>query len=672
MPDEDGLIAAHYRIDPARPGPVLAGGLRAYTVTDRRDPALALMAIETRVDLPARPRIGLSRGGPPVPFAVLPIEYGLGRDASGRPGWFIVADALPGKAMGLGRGPLRDADLAALVLQPAATALLALQTRGLTHRAINPDNLFRAGPSDPVTLGPFWAAPPASLQPAIFEPPYMAVCVPTGRGDGVIADDIYALGVTMLCLALGRLPLEHLDDAAVLRRKLHVGSFAALTEGVSLSPLLADLLSGMLAEDPDHRLSPALLLKPEQARARRVAARAPRRAQQPLTVGNIAVSSARELAFAMGQLHDRAYPILKNGDVERWIRRGLGDAHLGMQVEELMRRADAGSPIASGRGAPDRARPQAGSTTGPLQHPPPHHQVLMRCVAVLDPLAPLFWRGTAVQPDGIGAALVGAAPELASTLEEIVTADAITQFATDQRRPDHAGLREEQLIWRSWLSARGPAGGWKRVTYAMNPNLACASPLLGGRPVVRAADLLPALDEAASNADRTRPPIDAHIAAFLSVRADSTLVGELLKLTSFAGPGDRLAVLRLFGRLQMRLCPGALPALAGWLMTCGFATLDDWLSNKTRAELQLRVADAAGLGQISTILELVDDDAARRADRAGAAAAAVRVRQLTSALSELKGDAPRRAEAARLLGTELVAGAGLIASLGATLALALQ
>ena len=650
MPDNVGVIATNYRIDASRPGPILQGGMRVFTVVDGRDPSQHLIAIETRPDLPVRPRIALARSTPSVPGVLFPIEYGLGRDPAGKPGWFGICQGLPGSPLRVGPQPWREGDLLAKVLQPAASALAALQSRGLTHRAINPANLFRAGSRDSVTLGPFWTAPPGSLQPALFEAPDMACCLPTGRGEGTVADDVYSLGVTLLCLAIGRVPLEGLSDADILRRKIELGSFAALTADAPLQPMLADLLRGMLAEDPDHRPSPALLQKPEQARARRVAARPPRRAQQPLSLGGVAVWTARELALGLSLHADHGYVLLKSGEVERWLRRCLGDPQLGMRIEEVTRRAE------------DVRRDDVRGQS----------LTVMRCVAALDPLAPLVWRGVAIQPDGLGTALVGASAELSASLQELVSAEAVTHFAAANERKPQAATREEPREWRLWLEARGPSGGLKRLTYALNPMLPCASPLLAGAPVVRAADLLPALDAAAARADRSRPPIDAHVAAFLAARADTSLSSELTQLTSFAGPADRLAILRLFGRLQGRLHPGPLPNLAGWLVAAGFAALDDWQSRKVRAELEKRVAEAAGQGNISTMLELVDDEPGRLEDRVGAAAANVRVGQLTAALGAIAEDAPRRAEAAVQMGHEMVAGVALIGSLGAIFALALQ
>ncbi len=646
---EHGLIAGFYRIDPAHHVPTLQGGFRAHAVTDRRDPATPLIAIEAKLDQPVRPRITLARSGIPVPHAVLPVDYGPGTDLAGRPGWFAVGEAPPGTPVGLAT-PWREAELLTCVLAPAAAALAALQQRGLTHRAINPDNLFRVGVRDPVTLGPFWAAPPASLQPAVYEPPYMARCHPAGRGEGAIADDIYALGVSLLALLLGRPPLANLDDPTILRRKLELGSFDALTADTPLPPLLSDLLRGMLAEDPDHRPSPALLARPEQARARRVAARPPRRAQVPLDIGGMRVGSARELALGLGLQPERGYALLKSGEVERWLRRGLGDPQLGMRVEEITRRNDSTTP--------DDPR-QQGLT-------------VMRSVAVIDPLAPLVWRGVAVQPDGIGPALATGTPEMLSAMTEFVAAEAVSQFCAASYRRQDPGLGEDQREWRTWLSARGPAGGVRRLTYGMNPMLACASPLLTGRPVIRAAELLPALDAAAAAADRTRPPIDAHIAAFLVSRSDATLAGDLPHLASFAGESERLSILRLFARLQNRLSPGRLPGLAGWLIASGLAGVSDWRSHRTRATLQDSLLQAASEGQIGRMAELLDDQPARAADERGAQQAAARIKSLEAALARITEDAPQRDHAAQLLGHELVTGAGLLASLGAAVALAVH
>jgi hypothetical protein len=224
-----------------------------------------------------------------------------------------------------------------LVLRPIALVLEQLQNRGLTHRAIRPNNVFHAAPNRPVTIGAAWAAPPAMHQPAVCESPYTALCHPSARGDGRIADDVYALGVLLVTMALGRTALDGLDDQTIMFRKFEQGDFAAITGNERLPPILGDIVRGMLAEDPDHRPSPALLRDPVAARGRRVSARPPPRAQRPMNFGTMTVWNNRALALAMALDPDEALTAIQSGTLMYWLRRGLGDSILAVRLEELVR-----------------------------------------------------------------------------------------------------------------------------------------------------------------------------------------------------------------------------------------------------------------------------------------------------------------------------------------------
>src|ERR1051326_7536349 len=176
-------------------------------------------------------------------------------------------------------------------------------------------------------------------QPAVYETVYTAVCHPSGRGDGDIADDIYALGVLMIVLALGRDPMAGLDDKTILQRKFEFGDFGAITAGERLPPILGDLARGMLAEEPDHRPPPSLLRDPMGARGRRIAARPTSRAQRPLKLGGVTIWNTRSMALAMAQEPGEALLSIQSGQVMYWLRRGLGDSGLAVKLEELVRQA---------------------------------------------------------------------------------------------------------------------------------------------------------------------------------------------------------------------------------------------------------------------------------------------------------------------------------------------
>jgi len=651
--DDAGTIAGHYRLDPAQaPRPV--GGLRAFAAGDQRDATLKLVAVQIRPDLPPRPRLLAARGMVPVEHAMIALDHGPGRDPGGQACWLVICPAPPGPALSVAPVVWGEAEVLRCLVVPAAAALCALAERGLTHRAIRPDNVFRAGPGEAVTLGPCWAAPPSSLQPAAFEPPYAAMCLPAGRGEGGIADDVYALGVLVLWCALGGAS-DWADGVALARRKLEHGSLAALASGARLTASLQDLLHLMLADEPDHRPTPQMLLGPSQARSRRLATRPPARAARALDIGCESAWSARELAVVIARHPEEAAGQLRAGLVDRWLRRNLGDNGLAARVEECVQRRAA-------EAVSDESRAQA--------------MLVMRVVAVLDPLAPLVWRGATLFPDGLGALLasvlaLGNGP-LAVALEELVASDGITQWCGCQtRRRDLPALKQDARDWRGWLATRGPMGGLKRLVYALNPLLLCGSPLLGGRLAARLTDLLPALEDAAAQADRKRPPIDADIAAFAAARADQALAVELGQMDGFATDADRAAVLGFFGRLQLRTHPAPLPRLAAWLLESGMIALTRWRSLATRNALSEALARYAQAGQIAPMLALAEDSGARAADRSGAAHAAARLESIAAERAFLAADAPQRAAGAERAGQDIAAATGLVATLAAVLVLAL-
>ena len=216
---QDGSIVGNqYLIEHNRPLPSV-GGLPAFGVLDQVTGRADLMAIQLHRQFPARPRAFLVLTTVPVDGLLAPLAQGSTLDEC-----FTICPAPPGPNLLVRQRPWSETELLNCVLRPVAHVLEHLQERGFTHRSIRPDNVFQSAPGQPVVLGVSWATPPAMAQPAIFEPPYSAMCLPTGRGDGSIADDVYALGVLLLCLALGRVPLDSLDDATIVRRKLELGT----------------------------------------------------------------------------------------------------------------------------------------------------------------------------------------------------------------------------------------------------------------------------------------------------------------------------------------------------------------------------------------------------------------------------------------------------------------
>ncbi|HUB14283.1 MAG TPA: serine/threonine-protein kinase [Acetobacteraceae bacterium] len=642
------LIADRYAVRVAQPQQEFGGGLPCFAARDSHSGDTALIAIQVRRDAPARarPLQTLVHG---IEGLLTPLAHGIAPAPRGEAGYFVICPAPPGPPLAGRLHPWPEAALIAFALRPIALALEKLAGHNLTHRAIRPNNVFQGQPGQPLVLGAAWAAPPAMHQPALFEPPYSAMCHPAGRGDGSIADDVYALGVLLLTLALGRLPLPDLDEAGVLRRKLELGSLAALIGDERLSPLISDLLRGMLAEDPEHRPTPALLLDPAVARSRRVAARPPRHAQRALAVGGVGVSDARTLAYALAIEPEQGITALRSGTVVGWLRRGVGDAALATHIDDVVRHRM--SDAVTDEGHPDAA-------------------MLMLAIAVIDPLAPLCWRGVALWPDGLGPLLAAAGdPALARSLEEMIATEAVASWAMLRtERCDLAVLRLEARQNRAWLATRGPAGGLPRLAYLLNPLLPCASALLAGRWVNRLTEL-PTAIEAAIVANPNTAPLDAHLVAFIAARGDSRVESETNAMTGATQNGLALSELRLLTQLQVRYYPRPLPALAAWIAGAAGPIVALWCNRPRRQELTEQLKALAPAGQLLPILALLEDPAGRSADAAGARAAAAELNRVEAALAGIAASAAERRRAATRLGQEIAAGVGLLA-LATMLALA--
>ena len=678
-------IAGGYVVDPTRKLPDAGGGVPAFAVADRRaGSAGGLMALAVPPGLAPRARALTALAGQRIEFLLPPLAHGPGPAPAGRDGaraLYVICPAPPGPSLAAASQPWTEAALLDQVLQPAALVLHALEGLRLTHRAIRPDNLFHAGRGQKIVLGAAWAAPPGMYQPAVSEPPYAAMCLPAARGEGSIADDVYALGVLLLGLALGAPPLAGLDADQVIQRKLAVGSFEALVGTARLPPLLADLLRGMLAEDPEHRPPPALLADPAAARARRVAARPPRRAQLPLRVGAMTVGSARGLAYALATAPEAGWRALRSGAVDVWMRRELGDTSLAMRLEEELRLRGGGASATIGE---------------------PEAALLARAVAVLDPLAPLAWHGLALWPDGMGGALAeaafapssGASPAPPSTgpsggapeppppappapaerlrrLGGLITTEALVAWGeTRGQRDDPIARRAEARLWRGWLAQPGPAGGLHRLIYELNPLLPCAAKVLAGRAVTALAQLPAALEEAAGATPATEAgPIDAALLAFIAARQEPGAATPGDGGSGAGGAVPPLAQMEVLARLQTRYHPAPLPGLAHWLAIAAAPLAAEWHLRARRAEIGKQLAALAGTGTIAPMLALLRDPAAREADRRGQDAARAELARLDATLAALERGGAARAALARRWGQEMAAGIG-IAALAAVLGMA--
>ena len=613
-----GLIGGLYRVAFNEVLPNVAPPLTAYAAYGERATDTGLMAVSVARGWPARARVLTALTGAAVPNLITPVAHGAAQLPSGEGGYFIICPAPQGASLQATLRAWNETELLQNLLRPAAAILADLQQRNLTHRSLRPENLFQLAQRGPVSLGQAWAAPPACHQPDWLEPPYSASCLPCGRGNGSIADDVYALGAVMVMFALGAHPLPGVEPAEILRRKLELGSFAALAEHHRLPSMILDLARGMLADDPEHRPSPVMLTDPQAARARRIAARPPRRSPRPLELGGYSASTARTLAYALNREPEQTVSMLRSGVIDRWLRRGLGDSQTAGTIDDAVTlRA---SELALGDGRADA-------------------QLIARTVAILDPSAPLTWRSVSLWPDGLGPALDHALHHDQAKVDaicEIAFRQIFRMWGECRPMVDGALARLDAKDIAAWAQASQGDSGALRLNYLLNPLAPCESPSVARRWVTRLLELLPALELGVGEAGRSdRTLVDAHLAAFIIARRDERLDVDISQLSSVLSPTDLMSQLRLLARLQHKLHRGNLPGLSKWAVAAAKPLLDVFSSRSRRERIAASLEEMAAAGQLPAIVALVDNPAELAADERGLLATQARVAAIDASLNAL-------------------------------------
>jgi len=631
------LIAGRYAVDTSQSLTDAGAGLPCFLAHDRSAGDGRRVALAVARDFSPRVR-HLKALSDPIDNLMVPLGHGIAPLSGGKgDGYFVVCPTPPGPPVSANLNVWPDKALLDLVLAPIARVLDALHGRKLTHRAIRPNNVFQAARGQLVTLGAAWAAPPAMHQPAVCEPPYSAMCHSAGRGDGSIADDVYALGVLLVTLAGGKIPMDNMDDAIVIRWKLDLGSFQALTRDVTLSPSLAELLRGMLAEEPDHRPLPAALLDLAHLRGRRIAARPMRRSQRPLMLNDIAVFDGRMLGFALLSDEKKAIQFLRNGLVTQWLRRSVGDATMAAHIEDLVR-----------GGAMD-------SRPGPLAYA----TLVMRTIQAVNPRMPLCWRGVAFWPDALPsllAAATSADTTLSAPVEELLVnhmTGTWSPLASRAGQPESSDMSQ----YRHLLKDGGP-NGMLRLFYALNPMLPCRGPGMATEWIASLFDLLRFLERTAVKTGDTMivPPI----AAFIAARADREIEIQVTGLSNISDANTaRLPELVLLRNLQAKYHPAPMPALASWVVKRLLLDLERWRNQPRREALKRHLEELAQAGMLSRLLTVMNDAAARTADERGLRAAVREIATIDAEVAAIDhGDEARLTDAARF-GQAITGGIGL-------------
>jgi hypothetical protein len=492
------------------------------------------------------------------------------------------------------------------ILKPAIAVLKEFAGLGLTHRAIRPTNIFYAvGDSGEVAFGDCFSMPHGSGQPTAYETIENGTADRMGRGPGAIADDLYALGVLLLILYLGRNPMQGMSDEAIIAAKLDFGSFSALTGGEKVSPAMAELLRGLLSDKVSDRWALRNLeMWVNGQRFNPVLPGLPQRATRPMKFAGADHLSRPVLASAMLFHWDEALAMVETGALDSWMRRSFGDDKVGEQLIVLRN-------LATSYGNPNGVK----------------HRTLARLIQFMAGSLPVCYRSLRLNVTGLGTMLATIVdqPVLRTEFVEMLRGRLPQGWLDNQSKLTIDLLQVRRVLDNVEKAIERPGPGYsiERVLYELDPDTPCRSALIGDYYVTHLSDLLPAIDAALPGAEEGTMPMDRHIAAFIAARIGRTIDNELAPIGNLADMIPyRLAVLRLLAEVQRMHQNRDLPRLAEAMAGLLDPVVESFHNLKNRGDLRGRLKRFADQSDLVQMAELLGEDGpVRRADDQGFAEA---------------------------------------------------
>lgn len=617
MADDQILLEDRYEISADLRLPKFdSPGVEAFNVNDRQEPGRPMFALITPAHLPCR-YLGILTKKPasdaPVmwPRAAGVVDWPL---APGQAVWgrrpALIFDAPKGMRVFGGEatppGPMTEPQLARQIIGPIATAIRELTALGIPHRAIRPTNLFYQSENQgPVMLGECFSMPPGFAQPVLYEPVEAAIADPYGRGPGLNADDLYALGVLVLQLLIGREPTEGMTDEQIVSAKLTAGSFAALAGREKLSTSMAEILRGLLNDKTGDRWTLRHLeawsygqhFTPTMPYL-------PQRASRPLRFGDSDHLNKPALAHAMSRRWPETLKLVDSADFDSWLKRSFNDDKVGEVITRLTTLAANTGPSAAIK---DR--------------------YVARLIIWMNGQSPICYRDIRVNVTGMAAMFASVLDNqgLMNQFVEMLRGRLVQTWLNEQPVLNSDQLQVRRIMEEVDKHVDKPAigQGAERALYEMDPLIPCHSPMIADFYVINMRDLLPAIDAALPALGEGTIPIDRHIAAFIGAHLRRSIDRELAGIDQTTKEADRrIAILRLLAMVQQTFPNRKLPRLADTVIAMLAPALETFHHATARADAEKRMQKLGKECDFAALALLFDPSGPyRRSDSLGFAAA---------------------------------------------------
>lgn len=573
-----------------------SGPVKAYLARSRDRGASNFFALVCEKHL--MPRIGSLTGykrltGP----AIVPLE------SSGTTFWtpakeeryiFLYKNVLGRRIQALGQEEAmgwRQETVMDTVVKPIAAMLQEFRDTSFVHGAIRPTNMYAdtaTGKVQHIILGDCLSLPPSYMQPALYEPIERAMAHPVSRGVGTIADDLYAFGVSLAVILRSHDPLQGKNAHDIIREKVEIGSYAAITGKDRFKGSILELLRGLLHDDPRERWTVDEMmtwldgrrLSPKQSMKLKKAAR-------PITYANQKYLLAPLLAMDIDTNPSETARIVESGDLNQWLERSLEDEELTERVANAVRSVHE-------RG------------TGPGYE----ERLAASLSSALDPYAPIRYKGLRAMGDGLGSALAEAVTQKQDIVRfvELFSQNVAFNWLTSSQNPsiDTGSLISRFDMCRNYIRHGKVGYGVERCIYTLCPEAPCMSEKLKGFYVQSPEELINAFEQLCQKGEQN-VLLDRHCMAFLSVKEPKVIDASLIDLGAYEDHRRVLGNLRTFGAIQKRFNLGNYPALAKMLSEALSMVYARYHDREVREKLETNTKKFAVDGDLAKMASLLSN-----------------------------------------------------------------
>lgn len=489
--------------------------------------------------------------------------------------------------------------IADYVVRPIISGLHEFHDKEFFHGGIRLTNMFLTGNEKDrhVVLGDCLSAPPSFAQPVLYETVERAIADPYARGPGTVRDDLYALGVSLALLMCQEKTIAGLSDEQIVRKKIEMGSYSALTGGERFSGPSLELLRGLLQDDETQRWGLDDVIN--WLDGRRLSPQQQKRSKQAMRTLKFAGEkyvAVYPLAVNLHKYKEEACNLIDSGELEDWLNRSVEDKDAAERLNVVM------------------SASQTGEKTQSLRR-----EYLVSVVRMaLAPSLPIYYKNMSMTSEGIGTALARAyvrREELKPFHEMFRDKIPVTWYYVQEGFQVNASRMQAVFeACRQAVRQTRTGDGLERCLYMLSIDAPCLSPGLEGYYIRNAKDLSGAFESLCEKGRAPESFLDRHSVAFLSVRDPKMVESVLFDLNSPERHRNILAELKVFAAIQKRHRLAACPHIAGAFLQLLPPVYERFHDRELRETIEKKVQKHARSGDLVQMAETLDDVEVKKAD----------------------------------------------------------